>query len=123
MPDKPPVPPKGYELTTAIKLPTDAKLSPDLEDRRNWGEVRKAVGQQGQDFKDYWRNMRNNYPDVHSVYAVLRDTIMGRNVEHPPVENDPVFAANTSQGPRVGDTKRFANDKIGVWDGHGWRAQ
>ncbi|CAN5950982.1 unnamed protein product [Sphagnum jensenii] len=38
-----------------------------------------------------------------------------------PMVPDPLLGGgyNTSS-PKVGQTKRFANGKIGVWDGHGW---
>jgi len=30
---------------------------------------------------------------------------------------------NSSVPHKIGEKKRFPNDKIGVWDGHGWAAQ
>jgi hypothetical protein len=37
-----------------------------------------------------------------------------------PMVTDPLLGSSVA--PKVGQTKRFVNGKIGVWDGHGWRA-
>lgn len=125
MPDPKPVPPTGYKITTGMDVPMGNKLSPDIEDRRDWGEFRKVMGEKGQDFRDYWRDVRNSYPDFHSAYKVVRDTILGKAAPvNQPVSNTQMHNANNSlpTTPMIGATKKFANDKIGTWDGHGWRA-
>lgn len=124
-----PVPPKGYQLQTGIDVPMGNKLSPDIEDRRDWGSFHKVMGEKGQDFLSYWRDVRNSYPDFHSAYKVLKDTITGMghgpDAPPPPVSTPPVVPAapNPPVNPKVGYTRRYANGTIGVWDGHGWRAQ
>lgn len=36
---------------------------------------------------------------------------------------DPLLGGNSVATPTPGTKKRYVNGKIGVWDGHGWRAQ
>lgn len=120
--------PAGYQLQSSINIPPNTKLSPDIEDRRDWGPIRNAIGKQGQDFKDYWHDFRQTYPDIHTAYKVVRDSIMGKAPEPQPAAPvqpiQPAFLANTPVAiPKVGQEKRFPNDRIATWDGHGWVAK
>lgn len=128
MPDKNPTPPAGYEVTSGIDVPMGNKLSPDIEDRREWGDLHKVMGEKGQDFLSYWRDVRNSYPDLHSAYKVLKDTITGMgsgSSAPPPVSGTPVSPAapNPPPTPKIGYTRRYPNGRTGVWDGHGWVAK
>lgn len=120
----PPNPPKGYQMSASINVPADTKISADIEDRRDWGPIRNAVGKQQQDFLDYWRDVRKTYPDMHTAYKVIHDGLMNKGATPAPT---PVQSAvvNTPQHPirKVGEKKLFANGKTGVWDGHGWVAK
>lgn len=131
MPDDKPKPPEGYKLSGSIDMPADTKMSPDIEDRRDWGPIRTAVGKQGQDFTDYWRDVRATYPDFHTAYRVIRDGIM-KDMNHSPTSGQTSPSGSPQAAPiippatanrKIGDTKRFQNGKTGVWDGHGWVAK
>ena len=120
MPNKPPAQPTAKPLSTIV--PAEQKISPDIEDRRDWTPLQKALGQRGQDFKDYWIGVRQTYPDFHTAYKVILAAFQNKG--------NPSLPVNTPQAkphapialpPRIGDTKVFPNGTTGIWDGHGWR--
>ena len=133
MPDTKPIPPAGYKLFGTTDVPANAKLSPDIEDRRDWGSFRNGVEGQKQDFLGFWRDFRATYPDFHTAYKTVLDGIMGKNknlYNTPQVSREQINVASSpqpvpnNQAPRkIGETKQFKNGKTGVWDGHGWVAQ
>ena len=124
-----PTPPKDYTIVSSIHVPADTKMSPDIEDRREWGPIRNAVGKQKQDFLDYWRDFHKTYPDFHTAYNVVKDAIMGNKASPiampntQPIDNISGFETTAPPIPKVGQEKRFANGKIATWDGHGWIAK
>lgn len=54
-------------------------------------------------------------PSVAGLGVIQADPLLGGMSQYP--------AAKGVATRKIGQTKNFPNGKIGVWDGHGWRAQ
>lgn len=62
-------------------------------------------------------------PEVGAYTDNLVAAIRGELGPEPAKDTRPRASKNASPAPQIGATRTFPNGRIGVWDGHGWRAQ